>query len=86
MSKDQSIGALVFAVCLLGIILYGWGVFLTSWNLLILELTGFIVVAGILGIMSWIGWTMVTTPPPKPLNEMENNPETEILEETKEES
>jgi predicted DNA-binding transcriptional regulator len=75
MGKDQTIGILVFAVCIIVIVAYGWLVFLTDWSILVLKLTGFVAIGGILGIGSWIGWTMATTPPPKPLEElgMENS-------------
>jgi len=49
-----------------------------------LELTGFIAVGGILGIGAWIGWTMATTPPPKPIEEIEKELEEESSEESKE--
>jgi predicted DNA-binding transcriptional regulator len=38
----------------------------------------------ILGIGAWIGWTMATTPPPKPIEEIEAE-ETKEEEEKKEE-
>jgi len=80
-SKDQSIGALILVGCVLGIIIYAWLVFLTEWSLLVLELTGFIAVGGILLIGAWIGWTMATTPPPKPIEELEEEIEAETSEE-----
>lgn len=80
-SKDQGIGAVILVGCLLGIVVYFWLVFFSPWSLLILQLTGFIAVGGILGIGAWIGWTMATTPPPKPIEEIEK----EIKEEEKSE-
>jgi len=77
MSKDQGIGGLLLIISIVGIILYGWLVFLTEWSTLILQLTGFVAVAGILCIIAWIGYTMATTPPPEPI-EFE---ETETLKE-----
>ncbi len=79
MSKDQSIGAVVLVACLAGIFVYGSLVFelLPGWSLLVLKLTGFIAILGILGIGAWIGWTMATTPPPKPIEELEKEIETE---------
>ena len=71
LSKDRFIGGIVLVVCLLGIMLYGWLVFMTDWAMLVLKLTGFVAVGGILAIGSWIGWTMATTPPPKPIEELE---------------
>lgn len=82
-SKDQTIGALVLVVCVLGIVVYGWLVFLTDYWALVLQLTGFIAVLGILGIGAWIGWTMATTPPPKPIEELEAEIEEEKAEEEK---
>ncbi|RJS90921.1 transcriptional regulator [Candidatus Bathyarchaeota archaeon] len=84
-SKDQGIGAVILVGCLLGIVVYFWLVFFSPWSLLILQLTGFIAVGGILGIGAWIGWTMATTPPPKPIEEIEKEIEEEKSEEKTEE-
>ena len=72
MSKDQLIGLLLLVVGVFGILLYGWLVFLTQWSMIVLQLTGFVAVAAILAIVSWIGYTMVTTLPPKPIEDIEN--------------
>ena len=79
LAKDQAIGGVVLVVCLAGIVIYGCLVFeiLPGWSMLILQLTGFIAILGILGIGAWIGWTMATTPPPKPIEELEKEIETE---------
>lgn len=78
-SKDQTIGAVILIACVLGIVVYGWLVFLTAeWvRLLVLELTGFVAVGGVLAIGAWIGYTMATTPPPKPIEELEEEVEAE---------
>jgi len=65
MSKDQSYGAVILVVSILGIILYGW--FIYGWPLITLQVTAFLGVALILVIAGWIGYTMATTPPPAPL-------------------
>ncbi|MEM1544792.1 MAG: transcriptional regulator, partial [Candidatus Bathyarchaeia archaeon] len=39
---------------------------------IVLQLTGFVAVAAILAIVSWIGYTMATTPPPKPIEDIES--------------
>jgi predicted DNA-binding transcriptional regulator len=39
----------------------------------------------ILSIGAWIGWTMATTPPPKPIEEITTETEEKKEEETKEE-
>lgn len=70
MSKDQLLGLLLLVAGVFGIIIYGWLVFASQWSYLVLQLTGFIAVALILAIVSWIGYTMATTPPPKPIEEI----------------
>ena len=68
MSKDQGLGALLMGTGLVGIFLYGWLVFFSVWSLIVLEVTGFVVVSGVLGVIGWIGYTLATTPSPTPLN------------------
>lgn len=85
-SKDQGIGGLIFIVCVviaIGYIvtLFGYEAIVKPfidvgtttarvqfWLIAIPVLVAFIVV---LGIGAWIGWTMATTPPPKPIEEFE---------------
>lgn len=86
MSKDQVIGAVLLVGGVLGIIAYGYLVFLTEWALAVLKLTGFVAVAGVLGILAWIGYTLATTPPPKPIEEIEKEIEQEVKEPEKKET
>lgn len=87
MAKDQAIGGAILAVCI--IVIVGYLVLVidpTLFNLdtatvrldavLILVSAAFI---AILGIGGWIGYTMATTPPPKPIEEItaETNESTE---------
>ncbi len=84
-SKDQAIGGLIFIVCVIIAIGYVAGLFLYDpwikdifdigetatvryWLVAVPVLVAFI---AILGIGAWIGWTMATTPPPKPIEEIE---------------
>jgi predicted DNA-binding transcriptional regulator len=60
------------------IVIYGWLVFFTRWWQLILQLTGFVAVLGVFGILGWIGYTLATTPPPKPIEEIEKELEEEL--------
>lgn len=85
-SKDQAIGALIFLVCVLAAIGYvvvlvapqyvaqillgdssKW-VRLQFWAVAVVVLIAFLAV---MFIGAWIGWTMATTPPPKPIEELE---------------
>ena len=88
LSRDQVVGALILFGSVGGILLYFYLVFFSAWILLVMQLTAFIAVAGVLAILAWIGYTLATTPPPKPIEEIEKELETElkkIEEETKQE-
>ena len=69
MSKDQTLGAVILIVSLLGIAIYGYLIW--YYTLVVLEITAFLAVAGVLAILAWIGYTLATTPPPQPIEEIE---------------
>ena len=73
MSKDQMMGAGILVVSLAVLVIYTW--LLYDYALIVLQITAFIAVAGVLLIMAWIGWTMATTPPPTPIEIPETGPE-----------
>jgi len=85
-SKDQAVGALLLIVGVLGIVVYAYLVFLTEYALLVLKLTGFVAVGGVLAILAWIGYTLATTPPPKPIEDIEKEIEQELKKEEKTET
>jgi predicted DNA-binding transcriptional regulator len=68
MANDRALGGIILAGSIIGIIVYG--TLLWFWALIILEITAFLGVIVLLGILGWIGWTMATTPPPEPMPEM----------------
>jgi len=78
LSKDQIIGIALMSASILAIIAYAWILFFTEWTILLIQITLMIAVAGILGIVAWIGYTLATTPPPKPLEEIEKELEEEL--------
>ena len=90
-SKDQAIGWVIFLVCAVVVIgyvatLFGYEQIIKPWLNLgevsgvrfwliaVPVLIGFV---AILAIGAWIGWTMATTPPPKPIEEIETESEAE---------
>jgi cytoskeletal protein RodZ len=86
-SKDQAIGGIILVVCVVVGILYTLGLFFLGgdpfqWGLSfwLIAIPVFIAFIAIMGIGAWIGWTMATTPPPKPIEEI-----TAEMEEKKEE-
>jgi predicted DNA-binding transcriptional regulator len=64
---NRAIGVGLVAVGVIGILLYGWLVFFSPWQVFILQLTAFVAVAAVLGILAWVGYALATTPPPKPI-------------------
>ena len=85
MGKDQTIGVLIFVVCLLLAVAYIATLFAPGWLGLIgisaaeadaqfwvVAVPVFVAFVGIMGIGAWIGWTMATTPPPQPIEEIES--------------
>ncbi|MFN3803895.1 MAG: transcriptional regulator [Pyrobaculum sp.] len=71
MHKDKSVGIGLMAVGIVGILLYGWLLFFSPWSQLVLQLTAFLAVGGVLAILAWVGYALATTPPPKPIEEIE---------------
>jgi predicted DNA-binding transcriptional regulator len=78
----EAIEEAILAASLIGIILYGWLVFLWA-PMIVLQITAFIAVAFVLGILAWIGYTMATTPPPQPIEAIEEAVEKESKPEAK---
>jgi len=72
------IGVVLVLISILGIIIYGYFLFLTAYDILLMKLTVFIAVSGILGILAWIGYTLVAVPLPKPVEELEKEIEKEL--------
>jgi len=89
MNKDQAIGALILIVCAVVIVGYITALFLypiciQPWLNLgttsdvqfwLIATPVLIAVVGILAVGAWIGWTMATTPPPKPIEEISSQTE-----------
>jgi hypothetical protein len=91
-SKDQAIGGVICLVCVAVGVLYTVGLFVwpgdnpLSWPLpwWLIAIPVFIAFVAIMGIGAWIGWTMATTPPPKPIEEITSEIETEEKKTTEE--
>ena len=94
MSKDQAIGTAVLIVCLAVALFYVVTLFYPQWlDVLGVQVTQanvqfwliavpvFAAFVAIMGIGAWIGWTMATTPPPKPIEDITSEIEKEKPEE-----
>ena len=84
MSKDQAIGGAILLVCVVVAIVYLVGLFgyhqlIQPWlnigstaavQFWLIAIPVFVAFTAILFIGAWIGWTMATTPAPKPIEEI----------------
>lgn len=83
MSKDQAIGGAIFIVCIVVAIGYLVTLFYPDWlvqigllgstanvQFWVIAVPVFVAFVAIMFIGAWIGWTMATTPPPKPIEEI----------------
>lgn len=79
MSRDQLTGWVLVAVSIAVIFLYGWLMwFNEELSMVLIKLTLTIAVIAVFGILAWIGYTLATTPPPKPIEEIEKEIEEEL--------
>ena len=70
MSRDQVLGGLILLASLLVGVGYFYLIFFSEWVLLTIQLTAFVAVAAVLFILGWIGYTLATTPPPTPIEDL----------------
>ena len=68
MANDRAVGGAIFGGSILGIVIYAVLLWF-AWQITI-EVTAFLAVAVLLGILAWIGYTMATTPPPEPITDI----------------
>ena len=59
---DRSVGIAIFIACIVVFIIYAWLLLVSGWSVIVLQLTALAAVAGLLGVLAWIGLTMATTP------------------------
>jgi hypothetical protein len=90
MGKDQTVGSLILVVCVLVAVaflalLFLYDPYITSFLNLgaaadvhywLIAAPVTIAFIGIMGIGGWIGYTMATTPPPKPIEDFTTETET----------
>lgn len=73
-SKDQALGALICIICVAIAAGYTVALFWPTLEAIRLWIVGvpvLIAFIAVLGIGAWIGWTMATTPPPNPIEELQ---------------
>ena len=61
MSKRKAVGIIIFLLAISAFFVYAYLLMLSEWSPIVLQLSILMVVGGILGVISWIGYTMATT-------------------------
>jgi predicted DNA-binding transcriptional regulator len=61
MSKRQTQGIMIFVLAIIAFFVYAYLLMLSEWSPIVLQLSILMVVGGILGVISWIGYVMATT-------------------------
>jgi predicted DNA-binding transcriptional regulator len=83
LNKDQTIGGAILILCIAIAIFYITTLLYPTWltniglqiaeadvRFWIIAVPVLVAFIAIMGIGAWIGWTMATTPPPKPIEEI----------------
>ena len=86
MQRDQAVGIGLMAVSIAVIVAYLYLMFLPPSiyvfgmpvDVFLMKLTLALAVVAVFGILAWIGYTLATTPPPKPIEEIEREIEEEL--------
>lgn len=58
MHREQVTGLLIFLGVIIGIVVYGWMIFLTEYAMTVLQLSAFVAVVLVLATAAWIGYAM----------------------------
>ena len=61
MSRRKAQGILIFVLAISAFFLYSYLLMLSEWSPIVLQLSLLMIVGGILGVISWIGYMMATT-------------------------
>ena len=61
MSRRKAQGIIIFVLAISAFFLYSYLLMLSEWSPIVLQLSLLMIVGGILGVISWIGYMMATT-------------------------
>ena len=61
MSRRKTQGIMIFVLAISAFFVYSYLLMLSEWGPIVLQLSILMVVGGILGVISWIGYMMATT-------------------------
>ena len=61
MSRRKAQGIMIFVLAISAFFVYSYILMLSEWSTIVLQLSILMIVGGILGVISWIGYMMATT-------------------------
>ena len=61
MSRRKAQGIMIFVLAISAFFVYSYLLMLSEWSPIVLQLSLLMIVGGILGVISWIGYVMATT-------------------------
>ena len=61
MSRRKAQGIMIFVLAISAFFVYSYLLMLSEWSQIVLQLSILMIVGGILGVISWIGYMMATT-------------------------
>ena len=61
MSRRKAQGLMIFVLAISAFFVYSYLLMLSEWSPIVLQLSLLMIVGGILGVISWIGYVMATT-------------------------
>ncbi len=63
MARQRVLGITIFILCIVGFFVYAYMLMLSEWSPVVLQLSVLMAIGGILGVISWIGYSMATSKP-----------------------
>ena len=61
MSRRKAQGIMIFVLAISAFFVYSYLLMLSEWGPIVLQLSILMIVGGILGVISWVGYVMATT-------------------------
>ncbi len=61
MQRRKALGIAIFVLCIVTFFVYAYLLMLSEWSPIVLQLSVLMIAGGILGVISWIGYTLATT-------------------------
>lgn len=61
MARQRVLGITIFILCIVGFFVYAYMLMLSEWSPVVLQLSVLMAIGGILGVISWIGYSMATS-------------------------